>query len=242
MSRTVLPLLFVLFFMGGDAADARHGGLFCRHRTHGCCYSPCEKAGEPVKTVETIKGTKSVEHYCIKDICMQFPNPPHLYYCLYYPDACDDFSECLEEFWYGYLPANEMPQHCPDCEVYQGWGTGRGRPPEGHGRTFTKKQQVINWVHDKIPGATTNDTDYNYYEIPLEPNKKVYAVVTKVELPHAGLRYIGVETKKLEDQTPANGDFIKVKERNPKKSVIYIECDVASEPTRLGLIWRKDNH
>ena len=91
----------------------------------------CEKAGEPVKTVETIKGTKSVEHYCIKDICMQFPNPPHLYYCLYYPDACDDFSECLEEFWYGYLPANEMPQHCPDCEVYQGWGTGRGRPPEG---------------------------------------------------------------------------------------------------------------
>src|SRR5437870_6603237 len=99
MLRKILPLMFLLILVSSDSALAGRHGRCCRRVRH--CRTPCQTLGTD---------------YCLRNIYMQFSNPPDLYSCLTYDFGCPN-DDGYEDLWYGNTPNPRIPQECNYCQI-----------------------------------------------------------------------------------------------------------------------------
>ena len=193
MLRKACFLMFVLLLVCGDTALARHGRCFLRQRR--CVRECCSVRAEDV-----------IRH-CLRDLYMDFPSGPDVYYCLTYDNGCPD--DGYEDFWYG--NGHPYPQSCLhdpiDCESepMRDHGFGGGRPP-GHEdlppadaaqhAPFSNKSAACNWLISHLasssPSHTTGGSECKYYKFSYHGPR--YAVVIDVNANNTGAGYVGVET------------------------------------------------
>ncbi len=232
MSRKIYLLMFLLIFVASDTAL---GGrrCRCRHARRTCCPEKVCLVPEPSLGA----------HFCLKQVYMDFPSGPDMYYCLAYDLGCPNDNE-YEDLWYGYRTTSlPFPQSCDACEFdpYRAHKGPRGHikghedPSAPHPHpSFTNKGLACKWLKDNYPPYQSGGhpgVQCKYIKISHSSLSKVYYAVV-VPAHGGGVDYFGVETKSLPnpiEETPTvtyakvHGDVLYFKYNGgSKKALIWL--------------------
>lgn len=215
--RSVCSLMFLLVFLTCDTALAIRHGRCCRRQVSCCC--------------STAKPTYG-PNFCLRDIYMEFPGPPHLYTCLVYETGCGSSEEPYLDLWFGYPSISSPPQACPDCES-EGWGKGGGRPP-GHGHPFKNKGRACKWIKDYYPDGAA-PAPCNYYELTVNGRTYCFVMLEAHDSQPGARRYFGVETRKLAGE--GQGSLSSISKDKVRGKVLSFEGTIEGNTGCKALVW-----
>jgi hypothetical protein len=220
MKRKIFLLMFVLVFLATDTALAR------RHpRRNCCCPTKCSSKDHAQ--------AKEIYNYCLRDIYMEFPGPPHLYECLVLVGGCGSSTEEYDDLWYGY-PTKPLAQSCPNCEFEDTGSKWRGgQPAPGHGHPFNRAR-ACQWLKDHYPEGTS--VTCKYYAIQAQGHPTYHVPMVKAHAPNAPavpVRYFGVQVTRTE----GNWDNLSVTNAKKRGHVLTFDFTDDSGASARGLVW-----
>jgi hypothetical protein len=249
MFRKAFLLTLVVGLIGSDSAFARHGRRRClRQECVTTCCRPCVQCGSNKEQHGSSKAGRETyhrEYYCLQDLWFDYPGDFDIWICQVHESTCPN-PNFYDDLWYGEpeFPAPRpdnasAPQDCSSqhpCE-YIDWGEGGG-PAPGHGKRFTTKDEVYNWIKANLAEGATLGADSKYYAFQHNGQSWV-GVVVAITGRNSGTKNLCLLTGLLPGE-PVAPTAISASEQpklNSTRTVLRIRYN-DGEP-RKALIWMK---
>ena len=185
---------------------------------------------------------------------------PDLYYCLTHENGCPD-NDAYEDIW-SRAQGKTLPEDCNqsgnNCEAeatYRAVYGARRNPPghehfpstdkDHHHPVFADSGAVCDWLksHYPNPPGPPSSWECRYYKLPSSVSglgEDFYFVMAPANaphsaLPHAGVRYFGLETQEFTSERHIELHSA-VAKLNRNGTVLSIKYDDGSGE-RIGLVW-----